>query len=140
MMERLRLRKLLAARPPLWVSLHGRSAGPLALARDAGLLPTDLQLQPIASREPLAFRRSVADYPLQLLEEAALPALQNLTRVGLITIHRPWRRSLPAGLCRLIKEGVPILSPPGWIMPAETHAPLLHHCGWQLWWPDDPID
>jgi tetratricopeptide (TPR) repeat protein len=138
MVDRLRLRRLLAERPPLWLSLFGRTAGPLALAREAGLLPDHLQLQPMASRDPLALRQSLADYPLQLLDETPAAALHRLTEVGLIVIHRGQRRSLPVGLARLLREGVPVVSPAGWLAPSGTHAPLIGHCGWQLWWPHDP--
>ena len=140
MVEKIRLRGLMARRPPLWIVLHGRSAGPLAVARAAGLLPEGLHLQPIASRDPLALRDSLKDFPVEIEAEEPCPVLQELRNIALVVIHRPHRRSLPRALIKLLHDGVPFLAPAGWMLPSAGHVRLLHHCGWELWWPASDRD
>jgi len=138
MMEKIRLRTLLCDRPPCWAVLHGRSAGPLAMARDAELLPEGLEIHPIASRDPLALRACLSDYRLDLRAEEPLPVIPSLPPLGLVVIHRSQRRSLPRALSLLLRDRVPVLAPAGWVHPSTGHTRLLVHCGWELWWPDEP--
>ena len=137
MVEKIRLRTLLGQRPPRWAILHGRSAGPLAMARDAELLPNELEIHPIASRDPLALRACLSEYRLDLRAEEPLSSLPSLPRLGLVVIHRSMRRSLPRALSQLMRDGVPLLAPAGWVQPSSDHNRLLVHSGWELWWPND---
>jgi len=139
---RLELHRRLASRPPLWVVLHARGAGPFALARSADLLPPGLRVQPLASRDPFGVRQSLDGFPLDLLAEKPARLLSRLPPLGLAIVHRSPQRALPFQLRSLLEGDVPLLAPVGLLTSAAAcigvaKRPWLRHGGWELLWPEN---
>ncbi|MCP9790342.1 hypothetical protein [Vulcanococcus limneticus] len=137
----LALRRDLLRRPALWLLLHSRRAAPCVWAAEQELLPPDLLIQPIASRDPLAVRQALGTMPCRCQPEETSGLLYDLPApVGLVVVERPLGRGLhrALGLLRQQPAPPPMVAPVGLLAAGEgagAYRERLRHAGWCLWWP-----
>lgn len=140
MLERLRLRRLLSTRSPLWAILHGRGAGPLIALGQAELLPENIVVQPLASRDPSGLRDVLKDQVKEIRAEEPLSLLPHLEDIGMLVIQRPHRACLPKRLRNAFERSIPVLAPVGWLRTPSGYSIAHRHSGWELFWPEDSLD
>lgn len=139
-LERMRLKRMLSQRSPFWVMLHGRGPTPLEHLREAALVPENLVLQPLASRDPMALRNALGERVADIRPEEPTSLLSRLDDIGLVVLHRAHRACLPVVLRSVFERSIPIIAPAHWLRAPRGYGVVAHHSGWELFWPDDPLD
>ncbi len=133
--ERLRLRHLFP-RDGLVVVLHGHPTGALHWCLAQELLPAGLEVQPVASREPLLMAEALATAGLRSRSEQSSPLLRQLAAdanqaVALLVIQRPSGSKFPTALGLLWPKVAHLLTPVGLVEPPGFSA-VASLGGWQL--------
>ncbi len=127
---RLRLRGLLRGLKGPALLVHGRSAEALVWLAAMELLPLGLQVQPVASRDPLRVAETLAAVGLAVTGERSRHALWQLDRADLVVLERPSGCRLPLHLGPWLRSSALVLAPAGLVWLPERQIGRLG--GWEL--------
>ena len=135
--KRLLVRRLLAERRPCWWLVNFRQGDLLHWSFQQELLPPELSLQLLASRDPVGLRADLTDLPCSIEMEAPSYAIgQAAAPPGLVLLARGPIPALPRVLGRWLDGGsTPLVAPIGLVHNPEGLRIVLRHAGWELWWP-----
>jgi hypothetical protein len=135
--KRLLVRRLLAERSTCWWLVNFRQGDLLHWGFQQELLPPELCLQLLASRDPVGLRADLTDLPCSIETEAPAYAMgQAVAPPGLLLLARGPIPALPRFLGRWLNGGsTPLVAPIGLVHNPEGLRVVLRHAGWELWWP-----
>lgn len=135
--QRLLVRRLLAERAPCWWLVHFRQGDLLHWGFQQELLPPELSLQLLASRDPVGLRADLKDLPCSIAAEGPSYVMARETPPGLLLLARGPLAALPRPLGPWLNEGsTPLLAPIGLVDRPLRLRVVLRHAGWELWWPN----
>jgi tetratricopeptide (TPR) repeat protein len=135
--QRLLVHRLLAERAPCWWLVNFRQGALLHWVFQQELLPPELSLQLLASRDPVGLRADLTNLPCTVAAEAPAYAMgQAAAAPGLVLLARGPLPALPRVLGRWLTGGsTPLLAPIGLVNSPVGLRVVLRHGGWDLWWP-----